>query len=394
MATVPARRRAAAAAGVHHDLRGASRLAVEAVKGVADLVEAVHLNILRNTPGRPLARATSLVYHAVRGVAGLAGSGLDASLRRLAREDLAAGSWQGREPVLAALNGVLGDYLERSGNPLAIPMTLRLAGGVPLAEPVADASARVLVLAHGLCMNDLQCQTGDGGHGALLARERGYTPVYLCYNTGLHISTNGAGFAAQLEALVAGWPVEIEELVILGHSMGGLVARSACWYGDVEGHRWRQHLRKLVTLGSPHHGSPLERGGNWLTLAAGLSSYSAPFARLAKLRSEGITDLRHGSVMSDDWENKDRFAAGAARRLLPLPADVECYALAGTVAEVPGNLADTLAGDGLVPVRSALGLDDDPAACLHFKASAIVPGTKHIALLSSNEVARYLLAWL
>ncbi|MCG2584765.1 triacylglycerol lipase [Massilia sp. TS11] len=375
------------------DLRGAVRLAVEAVAGVAALTEAVHLNILEKSPGRFLAKPTSFVYRMVQGVNRLVGGGLDAALGRLADADGASGDWQGREPVLAALNGVLGDRLEHGGNPLAIAMAFRREGR-PLVHPVPGATGRILILVHGLCMNDLQWLTDNGGHGSLLARERGYTLIYLHYNTGRHIALNGADFAAQIEALLDLWPVPVEELAIIGHSMGGLVARSACAFAEQAQQRWRGKLRRLVTLGSPHHGAPLERGGNWLTLAMGMSSYSAPFARLAKIRSAGITDLRHGSVLREDWQDKDRFAAELAAQFLPLPEGVACFAMAGTVAAEAGRVRDALIGDGLVPLNSALGIAPDLARCLTFSASATLPNTHHMDLLTSPEVARQLLDWL
>src|ERR1044071_3645008 len=99
-----------------------------------------------------------------------------------------------------------------------------------------------------------------GDHASALAHDLGYTPIYVRYNTGLHISTNGRLLATQLEQLASAWPVPLEEIVLLRPSMGGLVARSACHAGEVAGHTWRTRLRSLITLGSPHHGAPLERG--------------------------------------------------------------------------------------------------------------------------------------
>ena len=361
-------------------LVGASRLAVEAVHGITALVEAVHMQVLHKAVGssaaRPVAAVTTLVYRSVHGVTRALGGGIDALLGRL--EPALAEPWEGRDALLAALNGVLGDRLARTNNPLAIPMSLRVAGA---------PGPRIVVLAHGLCMNDQQWARGGEGHGAALARERGYTAVYLHYNTGLHISENGRALAAQLQALVDGWPVPVEEIAIVGHSMGGLVARSAIAFAEAAGDNWRTRLRTLVTLGSPHHGAPLERGGNWVHHVLELNAYSAPFARLAKLRSAGITDLRHGSVCDADWQAGDRFAHGAALpAVLALPDGVRCYALAGRIG--------AHVGDGLVPVDSALGKHDDPARCLHFSGEALLDGVDHLDLLSAPAVCAQLLAWL
>jgi pimeloyl-ACP methyl ester carboxylesterase len=388
------------------DLRGVSRLAIEATQAVTGVVEAMHRTIASGPRllGRPLERParilTGIVYGSVRGVTKLVGGGIDAALMELA-------PWLGesvpgpeREAVLAALNGVLGDYLSETHNPLAIVMLLRKNGHPlqieqrALSAAIPDATGKLLVLVHGSCMNDLQWGRSGHDHGALLARDLGYSPVYLHYNTGLHISTNGREFAAYLERLVAEWPVPLEELAIVAHSMGGLVARSACHYGEVEGHVWRRRLRKLVCLGSPHHGAPLERGGSWIDLLLGFSPYSAPLARLGQIRSAGVTDMRFGSVLDDDWTGRDRFAGTVdPRRHLALPVGVECYAVAGTSAP---KVKAKLPGDGLVPVDSALGRHVRPELVLRFPEAHqwIAFGTGHIHLLHRAEVYEAVRGWL
>lgn len=366
------------------DLAGAARLAVEAVHGVTELVEAVHMNVLDKAIGtpaiRPVSGVTRFVYRSVKGVTRLVGGGLDGVLGKLVPVLGEPAAWSGREALLAALNGVLGDRLAATANPLAIPMRLRIAGA---------PSGRILVLAHGLCMNDQQWLRDGHDHGATLARERGYTPVYLHYNSGRHVSENGRELARQLQTLIEHWPVAVDEIAILAHSMGGLVARSACHYGAASGHGWLDKLSTMMFLGTPHHGAPLERGGNWVHLITDLSAYSAPFSRLAKLRSAGITDLRHGSVLDEDWQGRDRFAHGACPPAsLALPARVPCLALAASM-----GAAGSAVGDGLVPLDSALGRHADPRRRLDL-APRIVAHTNHMQLLSSPKVQAHLLAWL
>jgi pimeloyl-ACP methyl ester carboxylesterase len=388
------------------DLRGASRLAVEATRGVTDLVEAMHRTIAGGPDvlGRPLegpARVlTGLVYGSIRGVAKLVGSGIDRALEQLA--PLLGESVPGpeREAVLAVLNGVLGDYLSETENPLAIAMHFR-RGGRPLEierralrSAIPDLGGRLLVLVHGSCMNDLLWNHSDHDHGALLARDLGYTPVYLHYNTGLHVSTNGRAFAALLERVVAEWPAPLHELTIVGHSMGGLVARSACHYAEKSGQVWRPRLTKLVTIGTPHHGAPLERGGSWIEVLLGVSRYSAPLAKLGRIRSVGVTDLRFGSVVDEDWQGRDRFVVGPdPRGRLELPIGVKCFAIAGTLA---AKARANLPGDGLVPVRSALGQSERPAMTLGFPEAHqwIAFGTGHLDLLGRAEVYATLRRWL
>src|SRR5262249_8495568 len=311
-----------------------------------------------------------LAYGSIRGITRLVGTGLEAVLSQLAPTSSKRILSPESESVLAALNGIVGDHLAATNNPLAIPMRLR-RGGRPLvlkrrelAARIPKAGPKLLVLVHGLCMNDLRWLRLGHDHGAALARDLGFTPVYLHYNSGLHISANGREFAALLERLVAAWPRPLDELVIVAHSMGGLVARSACHVGETAAHAWRPKLRKLVCLGSPHHGAPLERGGHWIDLFLGASRYSAPLARLGKIRSAGVTDMRFGSVMDEHWAGHDRFGhAGDPRSQLELPDGVQCYAIAATKSRGAGG---KLSGDGLVPVDSALGRHAKPELTLGF----------------------------
>lgn len=372
------------------DLRGANRLVIEATKGVMGLVEAMH-NRIASGPGilgRPLegpaSRVTGLVYGSMRGVTSLVGTSIDTALEQLAPVLGESEPGSERAAVLAALNGVLGDYLSESGNPLAIEMRL-----APRSESPAP-SGKLLVLVHGSSMNEHQWTRLGHDHGALLARDLGYAPIYLRYNSGLHISTNGTAFAALLEQVTQEWPVPIEEIVLLGHSMGGLVARSACHAGEASA--WRRKLRALVCLGSPHHGAPLERGGSWLDLLLGISSYSAPLKLLGQIRSAGVTDLRYGNVLDEHWRGRDRFTHGVdPRHALTLPNGVRCFAIAGTKSLTDG---EKLRGDGLVPVDSALGRHEKAELTLAFDESWIAYGTLHLDLLSRPEVYETLRSWL
>ncbi|HSG41084.1 MAG TPA: alpha/beta hydrolase [Thermoanaerobaculia bacterium] len=389
------------------DLQGVGRLAVDATAGLTGVVEMMHLNILRapgllGTPAQGHTRGiTGLVYRSIRGVTRLVGGGMDAVFTRIVPRLGDGGSSPGRETMLAALNGVLGDHLATSGNPLAISMRLRrngqaLEAGRAVAEAIPRPGGKLLVLAHGLCMNDLQWDRKGHDHGAALARDLGYTPVYLHYNSGLHVSTNGRAFADLLESVVAQWPVPLEELAILGHSMGGLVARSACHYGRAAGHGWPRHLKKLVFLGTPHHGSPLEVGGNWVDVLLGASPYTAALARLGKIRSAGITDLRHGNLLDEDWEGLDRFErSGDPRRPVPLPEGVDCYALAA-VTDPEGGLHSPWPSDRFVPLASALGRHEEPDLTLDLPESRqwTLRGIHHFDLLSEPEAYAKIQEWL
>lgn len=395
------------------DLRAAAQVVAEATHGVIDITEGVHQSVRRRL-GLPAGASeqrtgglTGQIYRAVRGVTGFVGWGTDAALAGLLPllDDPAAhpDASSQREAVLAALNGVLGDRLQAMGNPLALTMTLR-AGGMTL-DPKPEALQRqlpqakphLLLLVHGLCMHDGQWRRNGHDHGVFLADALGATPVYLRYNSGLHTSVNGRELAQQLERLVSAWPVPMERITVIGHSMGGLVARSAVAIGQQAGLHWPALLRDLVCLGTPQHGAPLERAGHGADWLLASNPFTAPFARLGQIRSAGITDLRHGHVQDADWQGRDRFASGADHRLpLPLPDGVRCFAVAATLAGQRSRLAERLTGDGLVPLDSALGRHDDPAFRLEVprERQRIVYRTGHLDLLCSPEVAEQLRTWL
>jgi pimeloyl-ACP methyl ester carboxylesterase len=389
-------------------LRGASQLVTEAVGGVVDTVEAMHRNISGLAPivgasrEGPTRGITGLVYRSVRVVSQAVGVGLDAGLEQFSPLLKYQGVSRNRERALATLNGVLGDYLVATGNPLAIPMCFRKEGYAlqPDRESLEGAfpepSTRLLVMVHGLCMNDLMWQRGDHNHGDELALSLGYTPLYLHYNSGRHISTNGREFADLLERLVQEWPVPVDELVILGHSMGGLLSRSACHYGRAAGHSWPDRLGKLVFLGTPHHGSPLERIGNRVDTLAGVSPYVAPIGRLGKIRSAGVKDLRYGNILDEDWEAFEPEHPHDARAAVTLPNGTDCYAIAATVQSKADATGVYTRGDGLVPVMSALGLHNDENRALPIPVShqSVFYGVNHFDLLDSPEVYERIHGWL
>jgi pimeloyl-ACP methyl ester carboxylesterase len=394
------------------DLRGAARLTTDAVAGLTSLVEAIHARIA-SPPGAGAPSAddertrglTGLVYQTVRGVTRVVGGSAEALLGwlgpALGTSDPRLPPRAEREAVLAALNGVLGDHLAATDNPLAIPLTFRQAGRelaldrFAMRSRLPTATPRLLVLLHGLCMNDLQWQRAGHDHGDALARELGYTPVYLHYNSGLSVSTNGRILAQLMERLYDAWPAPIERLVMLGHSMGGLVARSALYHsasiqrGEL---RWPARVTDLVFLGTPHQGAPLERAGHGIDLLLGAAPYAAPLARLGRVRSAGINDLRWGNVVSGPSGDQGMHPTAQ----VGLPAGTRCFAVAASLGSATGSLKAKLLGDGLVPVSSALGQHDKADRRLAFAPDrrAVVYETSHLDLLASAEVFGLLQQWL
>jgi hypothetical protein len=396
------------------DYRALAQLAVQATEGITSITEGVHQSVL-GTMGIPAGSSpeqtgfiTGLVYRNVQNITRLVGRSLDTLLAELqpilgSAEEALPDSLR-REAVLAALNGVIGDRLVASNNSFAIPMTIRYKDEALNWEsppPMPEATGKIMLLVHGLCMNDLWRHARHKGHevehGNSLAAALGYTPVYLRYNSGLHTSSNGRELSTQLEQLVRNWPTPVQELGVVAYSMGGLLTRSAFHYAEEANLRWPSHLINIVFLGTPHHGTSLEKLGNWLHALLGGTPYTRPFTRLARLRSAGITDLRHGHVLDEDWHGHDRFHRRPdSRQLLPLPEGVACYTVAATLANRRSTLANRLLGDGLVPLHSALGHHEKAQRKLLFanESHRVFYQMDHMELLHSPRVIRQIRQWL
>lgn len=375
------------------DLRGAIRLAVDATVGVTDLVEKMHHTIQLKHPPVGESQAgntgglTGFVYNSVRGTTRLLGRGFDAGMAPVTSLLPEGDSNSTRDTFVSVINGVYGDHLLSTGNPLAIEMDLRYSGRpLDIERPSAEAATtgKILLFVHGLCLNDETWNRDGRNLSEKLASKSGYTPLFLRYNSGLPIAENGRMFAAKIESLVENWPHPVSDLSFAGHSMGGLVARSACHHGGLAGHNWLKHLRKMIFIGTPHHGAPLERGGKRLDYIMELSPYVAPFTGIGKKRSAGINDLHHGSITD------------AAEEFVPLPAGVECYVMAATLAKKRSRVAERLIGDGLVPLDSALGRHKDASLTLMIPEDRQWLGfeTSHMGLLRSPGLYSQLGDWL
>lgn len=392
---------------------GAGRLVFDAVEELTSLVERMHETIARHPlPFSPAPARTSrahgpiaaAVYESIRIVNGWAREGLSVALRPPLRalDDPCASPSPRHEALVSVLNGLCGDHLEASGNPLAIAMSFRADGrrvetaSGGLAQALPNPTPHVLVLIHGLCMSDRwQDELGEGLPRRL--REAGdFTLLTLRYNTGRHISTNGRELAEKLEALLACWPLEVESLSLVGHSMGGLVARSAGGHASAAGHAWPAKLRSLVCLGSPHHGAPLEKGGNLLAAALRLSQYTDPLGLLGRVRSAGIKDLRYGNLCDEDWHERDPDeVTGDGRRPLPLLPGVATYLAAATFAREGSDPRLDVLGDGLVRTSSALGHHRDARRRLRVPPEHrhVFHGLGHLELIEAPVVHRKVVEW-
>jgi hypothetical protein len=396
---------AAGAASQARAVRAATRLASEADAGLTELVQAVHARIAR-LRGLPADGSTStvpgLAYKTLRGVTRPVGNGVATLLQVLAAllepgpdGDAAGLPPPEREALVAALNGVLGDRLARTADPLALALAFRHRGQplavqrAALAAALPQAGGRLLLLIHDLCLDDLQWRRPNGhDHGEALATALSFAPVHLRYNSGLRVSTNGRALAGQLERLLAQWPYPLERFAIVAHGMGGLLARSALHHGLAAGHHWPHRLDDLACLGTPHHGALPERAGQGLARLLDAAPHAGALLRLAGLRSAGLVDLRHGNLVDEDWINGERADAATDRRqVVPLAAGTRCHAIAGTT---------TAQDDGLVSVASALGKHRLARRTLQFPPGhqRILAATDHLQLLSSPAVAEQLCDWL
>ncbi|HJW12532.1 MAG TPA: alpha/beta fold hydrolase [Albitalea sp.] len=278
--------------------------------------------------------------------------------------------------IRSALNGVFGDALQAQGSALAVTMGFHSADApLPLTRAaLAGLGERVCVFVHGLACDERSWfRSGSESYGSLLAADLGITPIYLRYNTGLPVADNGQQFAALLQQFVRLAPRRLRELVLVGHSMGGLVARDACERAAVDASPWLDRVTMVVCIGSPHQGSPIEQVGRLAAGTLDLFKVTQPLARVANARSQGIKDLRHGRRGQANVVPL-RFIAGS----LADEAD-------GLVATAVGKLL----GDGLVTRHSASddGLGGDVER-------VELEGIGHMTLLSHPRVYAELRAWL
>lgn len=289
----------------------------------------------------------------------------------------------------SALNGAFGDHLAASNNLLAINMAIRVHGNsVPLntdalRSAFPEADRRLCVFVHGLGCDEHCWECSDRGEpaaaceshfGHQLQAEFACTPLYLRYNTGLPIAENCAQLAVFLENLLTAWPQPASELLIIGHSMGGLIARGACDQAVAAGMQWPQSTRMLICLGSPHLGSPLERLGQLATTALKLSAVTRPLGNIAATRSQGIKDLRRGP---------------GAPQTLPEPHTIAFRFLGASLAKNVEHPISEFLGDGLVPLSSAITHEIEGDV-----ESARIGKLGHLGLLNDTRVYRQIREWL
>ncbi|MGI8712751.1 MAG: esterase/lipase family protein [Solirubrobacteraceae bacterium] len=396
------------------EVRALADLGGGAAAGLATQVRDVHRGIAARLfaalgpPAAPVRvlhdRIAEGAYGAARVLAGsvVSGGALAVGLARGDGVGSITDSARGRA-VVGALNGAWGDRLAQRASLLATPMALRIRGvdvaldAASLAAAYPDATGRLAVFVHGLGETDGAWRRRADRHvpyGDRLRSELGYTPLLVNYNSGLHISSNGRALARLIEQLTAAWPVPVAEIAIIGHSMGGLVARSACHYADPGS--WRERVRHVFLLGTPHRGAPLELAANAACHTLSMLPETRPFAAPIKLRSAGVKDLGYGYVVDEDWQGHDPDAfCSDTGTVVPFLQSANHYFVAATLTRDAEHPVGRLVGDLLV-LRSSAWSRGGRGERLQFGIDRYrhLGGASHLDLLNHPAVYAQLRRWL
>lgn len=389
--------------------RDIARAGGAAARGVSRTVHGIHTQIadvtgagVRRAVGPaadPVLALTRMFTDGAYAAVGAGLAGTSAAAGHLAgavaarRHPSAAGSgtldhsWG--QHIAAAANASHGDWLDRHAPSLGIPLTIRVAGrDVPptreaLGAAYPGASDALAVFVHGLGETDRAWAYRGVDYGATLQRALGFTPVRVRYNTGRRIARNGTDLAALLRTLVANWPVEVRRLVLVGHSMGGLVLHSAL-LAEPEA-EWRALVSDTVTLGSPHDGAALARWADRLAENTPRDSAFGWLAEIMRSRSAGIRDLGPGTIHDPAWQHTP-------------PVDdvdhIRNHVVVGVAGRADGWWG-RIVGDLIVGSDSARGgASPTPRLRVEPDRAAVLGRLNHIGLLGSRRVAAQLIAWL
>lgn len=279
--------------------------------------------------------------------------------------------------ISSAINGVFGDHLAATRNPMQVRMNL-YANGQPLAADQTalmaqfpNAQNHLVIFVHGLCCNENSWQMyynpGEPAtrpYGDKLEETFPVTALYLRYNTGRNIDANSRQFKRMLNKLVRNWPVAVEGITLVGHSMGGLVNRAVVEALTEDDVILQRSIRDVVCLGSPHAGAPLAR-----LAAAGEQLFdrfelSRPIGHVLGVRSRGIRDLDHGLGALQTRGGRE----------------VMFHLIGSTIGDHGSSWLNSTVGDGLVTPDSALADDTGKAQRVTFAQK------HHMALLNDPDV--------
>lgn len=415
-------------------LKGLRDLIFDAIEETTNLVERTHASVVersvrRYAPIEPLTTparavqtvhttAASLVYETIRtvnrGIHTAAATttdvaeplteplGAELELATPLRSDAVGSvSWL-VDHAQSALNGFLGNHLSRRGNALDLGMSLRHHGRVlsldreSLGRALPAATRKLCIFIHGLSCTEWSWTLGAHEYygdpnvtfGTQLHEDLGYTPLYVRYNTGRHVSDSGRALVSLISELFAAYPEPVEDIALIGHSMGGLVARSAAHYAAHEGAPWISKLRHVVCLGSPHLGATLEQATNLLSnvLRAFDTAGTQVPRQILDARSSGIKDLRFGYILEDEWSGRDPECSDDSRQNVPFVEGVGYYCLAATFTADPRHPLGQIVGDLLVHLPSAVGYSKEPDRHIPFHSGRVFSGMHHFHLANHPDV--------
>ncbi len=360
-----------------------------AAERIVKPVEGMHRAIARpwfgalGAVGKPLRMAhegvSRVVYSSIRIGATAVGVGLDT---RVASDSSSA------DPARAFVNGLWGDALGEHEPRLGTSMSIRDPQGAPIPlgpeflAAFPPATDRLVVLVHGLMKTD-RCWHGTGTRPGLIRSLEDHpalTPLAVRYNTGHSVATNGARLAALLEEVHGDWPQPVRSIALVGHSMGGLLIRSACVAALRAGHSWIEDVSDVVTIGSPHGGAPLEKFVNAAAWSLRVAPQTQPLADFLDTRSQGIKDLRTGNIgYAPDMELSDAAP----------PAHVRHHFVAGVITANPKHPVGAVVGDLMVrPASSTRAPTLEPANVV------VLGGVSHFDLLHEPAVIDEVMGWL
>ncbi|RSM68076.1 hypothetical protein DMB66_14280 [Actinoplanes sp. ATCC 53533] len=406
--------------GSDAEIRAVGRLVGDALAGAVGLVRDTHRAIADRafTAAGPAAQPVRAVHGIIASGVYATVLGAHALLPRVIGVAVGHGWRPEKAPLsghqagrltLAVVNGIWGDTLSGRHPDLATPMAVRSRHeDVPLTTDALraafpTASPRIALFVHGLCETEEYWSLAAERHhgterttlGSRLRRDLAYTPVYLRYNTGLHVSDNGLRLAALLEELLAHWPVAVEQITLIGHSMGGLVIRSAGQQGAAAGHRWVPAVRHVAFLGTPHLGAPLARGVHTTAWLLARLPESRPIARLLSERSAGVHDLNYGALLEEDWRDVDPDTLPRDNCTdVPFLPHANHYFIGATLTRQRDSPLATVLGDLVVPYRSAAGSGNRRHLPFSSDNGRHLGGLHHFDLLNHPEVHDQLCAWL
>lgn len=382
------------------DFKEVGGLAGRGLAATTGLIRDTHVAIARRafTLSGPAARPAHVAHDVIsKSVYGVVGGGMRAAGALAGHVAATKAKSPPNGAVVGALNGAWGDRLVQWSSPLAMRMSLRPADH-------DDVSGDVALFVHGLCETDASWRLGarehygdaHSTHGERLRRDCGLTPLYLSYNSGRHVCDNGDDLADLIGRVVDEWPVPLTRLTLIGHSMGGLVIRAACHRATTDELPWLPLVERIVYLGSPHLGAPLEVAATALGVALRKLPETRPLADALASRSAGIKDLRFGDIRAEDWAEIADVDAWRAEptECTPLIESATHYYIGATIGRRNDTVAARVIGDALVPWASASGGGKRRRLSLDVDRGRHLAGLHHFDLLNHPRVYAVLRDWL